>query len=176
MHKTLFTGLLATAFVFSGWAAGSNLLTNGNLMESPNPAQMPSVEDHDNTWKAPIEPGSSLPGFKATRSKVYLVLSKQSNKRWIDLNGGGGVTQTLGLTPNRTYRLRFTLEGDPRGYDDQSVAVEAEGLNGAQSVKCDGRRIVTAQFTPTTGQSAVEIYATGGGRGPRVYNLTVEAQ
>ena len=176
MSRRTQTLLLAGALALSGWAAGSNLLANGNLLESPNPAKMTKVEEHGNTWKAPLQPEESVPGFKVTRSLIYLVLSKKTNKRWLDLNGGGGVSQTLSLTPNRPYLLKFTLEGDPKGRGEQSVAIQGGGLNTSENVGNEGRRVVKAQFTPTMSQASLEIYATSGGRGPRIFDLSVEAQ
>ncbi|MFN8610291.1 MAG: hypothetical protein U0931_22330 [Vulcanimicrobiota bacterium] len=176
MKRPLYTAFLSGLLILSGWGAGSNLLTNGSLADSPNPSKDQGTEEHDHTWKAPYEVESSLPGFKVTRGKVYLVLSKRSTKRWIDLNGGGGVLQNLTLTPNRPYLLRFTLEGDPQGRDEQSVSIQGPGLNTSENVSPEGRRVITSQFTPTLNQGAVEIYATSGGRGPRIFNLSVEAQ
>lgn len=176
MKRRTQTILLAGALALSGWAAGSNLLANGNLLESPNPAKMANAQEHSNTWKAPLAPGDSVPGFKVTRNPIYLVASKNKNKRWLDLNGGGGVAQTLNLTANRPYLLKFTLEGDPRGRAEQTVTIQGAGLSTSENVDPDGRRVVKAQFIPTMGQASLEIYAATGGRGPRIFDLSVEAQ
>lgn len=176
MKRPIQSLLLAGGLAFSGWAAGPNLLSNGNLLESPNPAKTAGVEEHGNTWKAPLEAGASVPGFTVTRARVYLVASKKSGKRWLDLNGNGGVSQNLSVSANRSYLLKFTLEGDPKGRGEQSVAIEGAGLNTSENVDSQGRRVVKAQFTPTSTQAALEIRATSGGRGPRIFDLSVEAQ
>lgn len=168
--------VLAFGLVAGAAAAGANLLANGNLLESPNPAKMAGVEEHTNTWKAPLAVEASVPGFKATRSPIFLVISKKTSKRWLDLNGGGGISQTVAVTPNRRYLFKFTLEGDPAGRGEQSVAIQGAGLNTSENIRNDGRRQVTAQFTPTSNEATLEVYATSGGRGPRVFDLSVEAQ
>lgn len=162
-------------FLFAG-AVGANLLANGDLLESPNPTKMAGAEEHTNVWKAALGVDASVPGFKVTRSSIYLAASKKTGKRWLDLNGGGGVIQTIAVTPSRRYLLKFTLEGDPKGRNEQSVAIQGPGLNTSENVDKEGRRQITTQFTPTTGEAALEIYATSGGRGPRIFNLSVEAQ
>ncbi len=176
MKRQLQTLVLAAGFILSAGAAGANLLANGNLLESPNPAKMAGAEEHDNVWKAPLAVDASLPGFKVTRGSIYLVVSKKTNRRWLDLNGGGGVSQSISVTPNRRYLLKFTLEGDPKGRGEQSVALSGAGLNTSENVGNESRREITAQFTPTMGDAVMEVYATSGGRGPRIYNLSVEAQ
>lgn len=176
MKRQVQTLVLAAGLALAAGAAGANLLTNGNLLESPNPAKAAGAEEHSNTWKMPLAVDASVPGFKVTRGSIYLVAAKKGSKRWLDLNGGGGVSQTVAVTPNRAYLLRFTLEGDPKGRGEQSVALQAPGLNTSENVDSEGRRQVTAQFTPTLGQAAIEVYATSGGRGPRIFDLSVEAQ
>lgn len=176
MKRPMQTLVLAAGMFLAAGAAGANLLANGNLLESPNPAKMAGAEDHTNVWKAPLAVDASVPGFKVTRGSIYLVVSKKTNKRWLDLNGGGGVSQSIAVTANRRYLLKFTLEGDPKGRGEQSVAIQGPGLNTSENVRNDGRREITAQFTPTLGDAALEIYATSGGRGPRIFNVSVEAQ
>ncbi|MBX3167169.1 MAG: hypothetical protein KF760_07145 [Candidatus Eremiobacteraeota bacterium] len=172
----MLTLVLAAGLAMAAGAAGANLLINGNLLESPDPAKAPGVEEHTNTWKAPLAVDASVPGFKVTRNSIYLVVSKNTNRRWLDLNGSGGVLQTVAVTPNNRYLLKFTLEGDPVGRDEQRVSIQGAGLHTSESVGDGERRQITAQFTPTMGQTAIEIYATSGGRGPRIFNLSVEAQ
>lgn len=176
MKRQMLTMVLATGLALGAGAAGANLLANDNLLESPHPAKAPGAEEHTNVWKAPLAVDASVPGFKVTRNSIYLVATKSTSKRWLDLNGGGGVSQSIAVTPNRPYLLKFTLEGDPKGSGEQSVALQGPGLNTSENVSNEGRRQVTAQFTPSTGQATVEIYATSGGRGPRIFNLAVEAQ
>ena len=53
MKKLLRSGLVASSMLMTGWAA-NNLLVNGNLLESPNPAKMAGAEEHSNVWKAPL--------------------------------------------------------------------------------------------------------------------------
>ena len=174
MKKLLLSGLIACGMLMTGWAA-TNLLNNGNLLESPSPAKMAGAEEHSNVWKAPLAVDASVPGFKVTRSQIFLVMAKKSQKRWLTLDGGG-IAQTVAVTPNRPYLLKFTLEGDPQGRGEQSVAIQAPGVNTSENVSNDGRRQITTQFTPTSNQAALEIYGSSGGRGPRVFDLSVEAQ
>lgn len=176
MKRQLQTVVLALGLVAGAAAAGANLLANGNLLESPNPAKTAGVEEHTNTWKVPLAVDASVPGFKVTRGPIFLVMSKKTSKRWLDLNGSGGVSQTIAVTPNRRYLFKFTLEGDPVGRGEQSVAIVGAGLNTSENVSKDGRRQVTAQFTPTSNEATLEVYATSGGRGPRAFDLSVEAQ
>jgi hypothetical protein len=176
MRKHLLRFALAIGLAASVIASGANLLANGNLLESPDPAKMTGVEEHTNTWKAPLAVEASVPGFKVTRSPIFLVLSKKSGRRWLDLNGRGGVSQAIAVTPNRRYLLKFTLEGDPQGRGEQSVALQGAGLNTSENVRNDGRRQVTAQFTPTSNEANLEVYATSSGKGPRICDLSVEAQ
>lgn len=174
MKKLLLTGLVASTLLMTGWAA-TNLLVNGSLLDCPAPSKMTGAEEHSNVWKAPLAVDASVPGFKVTRNQIYLVMAKKNNKRWLTLDGGG-ITQTVAVKPNQAYLLKFTLEGDPQGRGEQSVAIQAPGVNTSENVSNTGRRQVITQFTPTSDQAALEIYGTSSGRGPRVFDLSVEAQ
>lgn len=174
MKKLFLSGLMVSGLLATAWAA-SNLLVNGSLQECPSPAKMTGAEEHSNVWKAPLAVDASVPGFKVTRNPIFLVAAKKSSKRWLTLDGGG-IAQTVPVTPNRPYLLRFTLEGDPQGRGEQSVAIQAPGVNTSENISSDGRRQITTQFTPTSDRAALEIYGSSSGRGPRVFDLSVEAQ
>jgi len=174
MKKFFLTGLVAGGMLMTGWAA-TNLLANGDLLESLNPAKMAGAEEHAHVWKAPLAVDASVPGFKVTRNQIFLVVAKESSKRWLALDGGG-IAQTVSVTPNRAYLLKFTLEGDPQGRGEQSVAIQAPGVNTSENVSQEGRRQITTQFRPTSDKAAIEIYGSSGGRGPRIFGLSVEPQ
>ena len=177
MKRRLLTGLLAVGLAAAGWSAvKSNQIINGGLLDSPNPSTMSGAFEDQYVWKAPLEVGASVPGFKVTREPIHLVWSKQTNRRWLELEDGGGVTQTVPVMANRPYVLKFVLEGNPQGEDEQTVNIVAPGVNTHQTVTRKETRHLETRFTPTSNQAPIEIYATEGGRGPRIHTFEVEVQ
>ena len=176
MKKPLFAGMLALGMAAGSWAVAmkSNRIANGGLLASPNPSTMAGAEEFQNVWKAPLEVGSDVPGFKVTREPIHLVWSKNTNRRWLELDDGGGVSQTVPVVAGQTYVLKFVLEGNPQGERDQSIHIVAPGVDRSETVTNKETRPLETRFTPTSDQAPIEIYATEGGRGPRIYTFVVE--
>ena len=64
--------------------------------------------------------------------------------------------------------FRFVLEGNPQGDEDQSVNIVVPGVNKSETVTRKETRPIETRFTASGDQAAIEVYATEGGRGPRV--------
>ena len=177
MKKRLLTGVMAMGLAVAGWSLGmkANHIANGGLLESPNPSTMSGAEEFENVWKAPLEVGANVPGFKVTREPIFLVWSKNSNKRWLELKDGGGVSQTVPVTSGQTYLLKFTLEGNPQGEELQTIHIVAPGVTREETVTRKETRPLETRFTADSGSAAIEIYATEGGRGPRIHTFVVES-
>lgn len=176
MKNRLLTGFLAVGLAVAGWSVGmkSNRISNGGLLDSPNPSTMSGAEEFQYVWKAPLEVGANVPGFKVTREPIHLVWSKQTNRRWLELDDGGGVSQTVPVVAGQTYVLKFVLEGNPQGEEDQSIQVVAPGVNREEMVKNKETRPIETRFTATSSQAPIEIYATRGDLGPRIYTFVLE--
>ncbi|MBX3167170.1 MAG: hypothetical protein KF760_07150 [Candidatus Eremiobacteraeota bacterium] len=177
MKNRLFTGFLALGLAVAGWSAGmkSNRIANGGLLESPNPSTMSGAEEFQYVWKAPLEVGANVPGFKVTREPIFLVWSKQTNRRWLELNDGGGVSQSVPVQAGQTYVLKFVLEGNPQGDETQSIHIVAPGVNRSETVMSKETRPLETRFTANSDQAPIEIYATEGGRGPRIHTFVCES-
>ena len=173
---TALVGLVATLAL----AGNSNLLANGDLSECKSLETLQAAgnkEDHTNVYKFAYAVGSSeLGGWTVTRDQVFLTFDKRpGNRRWLDLNGGGGVKQSFDCPPKSMCVLKFRLEGNPQGPSEQTVSIAGPGLDVQESVSADKRRLVEVQFVPTSSPATVEIYATTSGRGPRIDRMSVEA-
>ncbi len=177
MNNRLLTGVLALGLAVAGWSLGmkSNRMANGGLLESPNPSTMSDAEEFDYVWKAPLKVGADVPGFKVTREPISLVWSKRTNRRWLELNDGGGVSQNVPVQAGQKYVLKFVVEGNPQGEDRQSVNIVAPGVNRSETVQSKETRHLETRFTANSDRAPVEIYATEGGRGPRIYTFVVES-
>ena len=176
MKNRLLTGFLAMGLAVAGWSIGmkSNHISNGGLLDSPNPSTMSGAEEFQYVWKAPLEVGASVPGFKVTREPIHLVWSKQTNRRWLELGDGGGVSQTVPVVAGQNYVLKFVLEGNPQGEEKQSVRIVAPCVNRDVTVTKKETHPLETRFTASSDQAPIEIYATEGGRGPRIYTFVVE--
>jgi hypothetical protein len=177
MKNRLFTGVLALGLAVAGWSVGMkpNRIANGGLLESPNPSTMSNAEEFENVWKAPLEVGANVPGFKVTREPISLVWSKQTNRRWLELNDGGGVSQSVPVEAGHTYLLKFILEGNPQGDDRQTINIVAPGVNRTETITNRETRPLETRFTANSASAPIEIYATEGGRGPRIHTFVVES-
>lgn len=170
MKKQVLSGILTLGLAAAGWALGwtDNRIVNGGLLDSPNPSTMSGAIEDQYVWKAPLEVGADVPGFKVTREPIKLVWSKQTNRRWLELEDGGGVSQTVPVRSGHSYTFRFVLEGNPQGEEDQSVNIVVPGVNKSETVTRKETRPIETRFTASGDQAAIEVYATEGGRGPRV--------
>jgi len=177
MKRTLLPSILLSLMTTLALGAGSNLLTNGDLALCPCLEENSvNKEDHTNVNKCAYPVGSTeIKGWEVTRDQVYLTYVKKSERRWIDLNGTGGVKQSFSSPSRGVHTLKFRLEGNPQGPSEQTVVIEGPGLNVQENVGKDNRRLVEVQFTPSESTSAIEIYATKSGRGPRIDQLSVES-
>lgn len=178
MKRILLPTVLLGLITGLALGAGTNLLSNGDLSQCPCLEENPNnKEDHTNVHKCPYPPGSTeIQGWEVTRDKVYLTYVKKSGRRWIDLNGTGGVKQSFSSPTRGVHTLKFRLEGNPQGPSEQSVVIEGPGIKVQENVPSDKRRPVEVQFTPSEDTSTVEIYATSTGRGPRIDLLSVESK
>lgn len=176
MKKQVLSGILALGLAATGWCLGwtNNRIANGGFLDSPNPSTMAGAEEDQYVWKAPLDVGADVPGFKVTREPIKLVWSKTTNRRWLELCDGGGVTQTVAVRAGRPYVLRFVLEGNPQGEDEQTVNIVAPGVTKSETVTRKETRPIETRFTPTSDQAAIEVYASEGGRGPRVRTFELE--
>lgn len=148
MKRHVLSGILAATLAATGWSLGwtNNRIVNGGLLDCPNPSTMADAEEDQYVWKAPLEVGADLPGFKVTRQPIKLVWSKQTNRRWLELCDGGGVSQTVPVRAGRTYMFRFVLEGNPQGDEEQTVNVVVPGVTRSETVTRKETRPIETRF------------------------------